>query len=76
MTLDVARRASTCLPRPRCKWKIADDKNLSRREWRRALEALKRDAGLPGSHHGKIRANGDYVDDAGEVIGNLLEFTP
>ena len=40
------------------------------------MEALKDYYGLPGGHHGRIRANGDYVDDAGEVIGNLLEFTP
>ena len=52
------------------------DKNLSWHEWGEALEALKDYYGLPGGHHGKIRANGDYVDDAGEVIGNLLEFTP
>jgi filamentous hemagglutinin len=50
--------------------------NLSRREWGRMLEALKKDLGLPNNHHGKITSMGDYLDQAGEFIGNLLEYLP
>lgn len=50
--------------------------NLTRREWGRALEALKRNSFLPNNHHGRILSNGDYVDDAGEILGNLLDFLP
>jgi hypothetical protein len=50
--------------------------NLSRREWGRMLEALKGDLGLPNNHHGKITSMGDYLDQAGEFLGNLLEYLP
>ena len=55
----------------------AHDLDLSRREWGRALEALKKDTGLGNNHHGKIMESGDYVDaDTGEYLGNLLDYLP
>jgi hypothetical protein len=48
--------------------------NLPPREWGRALERLKGENGLPPNHHAKILENGDYVDDAGNVIGNLADY--
>ncbi|WP_437956878.1 SpvB/TcaC N-terminal domain-containing protein [Sorangium sp. So ce119] len=50
--------------------------NLSRREWGRALEALKTERGLPPNFHGKILSSGDYVDEVGNVIDNLLAYVP
>jgi filamentous hemagglutinin len=50
--------------------------SASRRDWGRALEDLKRDYQLPGNHHRKILSNGDYLDEAGNVLGNLLEYLP
>ena len=44
------------------------------REWGRALEALKRSEGLGNAHHGMVLRNGDYVDMAKNVLGNLLEW--
>jgi hypothetical protein len=48
--------------------------DLPAREWGRALEELKREHGLPPNHHAKILENGDYVDDAGNVIDNLGNY--
>jgi RHS repeat-associated protein len=48
--------------------------DLKPREWGRALEALKRFEQLPNNHHGRIMSNGDYVDEAGNVIGNLIDY--
>ena len=50
--------------------------SLKPREWGRALEGLKNDLGLPGNHHARIVDNGDYIDDAGNVLGNLLDYVP
>lgn len=51
--------------------------NLSRREWGRALEALKQDRLLPNNFHGRILSTGDYVNPhTGESLGNLLWYTP
>ncbi len=51
--------------------------SLAPREWGRALEALKADAGkLPNNFHGRILDNGDYVGKAGEVIGNIRDYLP
>lgn len=50
--------------------------SLSRREWGRSLEALKEANDLPNAHHGKILANGDYADDAGVVIDNIIDYLP
>lgn len=48
--------------------------NLPRREWGRALEKLKKLNDLPNNHHGRILSSGDYVNDAGHYLGNLLEY--
>ena len=51
--------------------------NLSRREWGRALEALKKDRFLPNDFHGRILSTGEYVNPhTGESLGNLLWYTP
>ena len=51
--------------------------NLSRREWGRALEALKKDRLLPNDFHGRILSTGEYVNPhTGESLGNLLWYTP
>lgn len=51
-------------------------RSLGRREWGRALERLKREIALPNDHHGRILSDGAYVDDAGNVLGNLLDYVP
>ena len=48
--------------------------NLHPREWGRALEKLKKQAGLPNNHHGQIDALGNYLDDFGDLIGDITEF--
>jgi hypothetical protein len=50
--------------------------DLDRREWGRALEALKVEHGLPPGHHGSITSSGDYLDKAGKVIDSLLGYVP
>jgi RHS repeat-associated protein len=50
--------------------------NLHPREWGRALEALKDAAGYGPNFHGSILSNGNYLNEAGEVIGNILDFLP
>ncbi len=45
-------------------------------QWHQAIEELKDFHRIPKNHHGKIFDNGDYADDAGQIIGNLFEFTP
>lgn len=51
--------------------------SLAPREWGRALEALKADAGkLPNNFHGRILDNGNYVGKGGEVIGNIRDYLP
>lgn len=52
------------------------DRNLTRREWGRALEALKKDNGLANNFHGKIFSNGDFADAAGNVIANIEWYLP
>jgi filamentous hemagglutinin len=43
----------------------------------RALEAMKKDNGIPNNHQGKIMSNGDYIDaHTGEVLGNILDYKP
>lgn len=39
-----------------------------------ALEGLKGDLGLPGNHHARMPDGGDYIDDVGNVLGNLLDY--
>ncbi len=50
--------------------------SFSSREWGRALESLKSDNILRNDFHGRILDNGDYVDDAGNVIGNIGDYVP
>lgn len=50
--------------------------NLTSREWGRALESLKKDNGLRNDFHGRILDNGDYIDNAGKIIGNIGDFLP
>ena len=48
--------------------------NAHRRDWGRALESLKNDLGLRNDHHGRIMSNGDYMDDSGNVLGNIIHY--
>jgi hypothetical protein len=48
--------------------------NYARREWGRALEALKETWDLPNDHHGRIYADGSYTDEDGWIYGNLSEY--
>jgi stage V sporulation protein SpoVS len=50
--------------------------NLARREWGRALEALKAEHGLPPGFHGSITSAGGYLDEAGKLIDSLLGYVP
>jgi hypothetical protein len=50
--------------------------NLARREWGKLLEMLKRTNGFGNSHHGAITSTGDYLDDTGAFVDNLLEYLP
>jgi len=49
---------------------------LTKEEGKIAIEALKKDLGLPSDFHGKIMGNGDLRNDAGDVLGNLLDYLP
>jgi RHS repeat-associated protein len=48
--------------------------SLNRRDWGRAVEALKKGAGLPNNSHGRITATGDYLDSQGSFIGSLFDY--
>jgi RHS repeat-associated protein len=48
--------------------------DLSRREWGRALEALKKANDLPPNYHGKILSTGDYADMTGNIIDSILDY--
>ena len=50
--------------------------NYTKRDWGRALESLKKDSGLRNDHHGRILDNGDYINDAGDIIGNIGDYLP
>jgi filamentous hemagglutinin len=50
--------------------------SLSPRDWGRAVEALKDYHGLSHNFHGSITSTGDYLDQARNLVGNLLEFIP
>ena len=50
--------------------------NFSDAQWHQAMVNFKLYHGVPRRHHGRILDNGNYVGDAGKVIGNLFEFTP
>jgi hypothetical protein len=49
--------------------------NLTKREWGRALEDLKKNNGLSNDTHGKIMSNADYSVD-GKVVGNITHYIP
>ena len=53
----------------------AFNKNLSPREWGRALEALKSDNNVPNNFHGQIMSNGDFVGN-GATIANIGDYLP
>jgi filamentous hemagglutinin len=51
--------------------------DLEPREWGRALEALKRDYGLPDNFHGKILSNRDFsgeINGTETTIGNIGQY--
>jgi len=50
-------------------------KNLTTREWGRALEAMKDDEGLGNNFHGQIKDNGDVFEN-GKFVGNLAQYLP
>ncbi|MEQ9744601.1 DUF637 domain-containing protein [Pectobacterium actinidiae] len=52
------------------------NKNLTSREWGRALESLKDDYSLRHDFHGRILDNGNYIDKAGKIIGNIEDYLP
>ena len=43
--------------------------------WPEALDRLKQRQGVPSAHCGTIYNNGDYMDDTGEIVGSLLDFS-
>ena len=49
-------------------------KNLTSRDWGRALEALKGDKGLSPNFHGNIQSDGNYVNDLGQSQGNISDY--
>ncbi len=51
-------------------------RNLTRDQWRRAVEGIKRDGMLPSDYHGPIDARGNYIGPGGEPIGNLGDYLP
>ena len=48
--------------------------NLTRRDWGRALEALKKENGIPNNEHPLIRATGDVVKKDGTFIANVIDY--
>jgi RHS repeat-associated protein len=50
------------------------DTALHRREWGRAVEALKKTHELPSDFHGIITSAGGYLDKGGKFIDNILEY--
>jgi hypothetical protein len=54
----------------------ATGKNLTAREWGRAVEELKRSEGLPPNSHGTIMSNGDYISANDFNMGNLTHYLP
>ena len=48
--------------------------DLERREWGRALEALKKDHGLRNDFHGKIKSDGSITDKEDGVIGYIVDY--
>jgi hypothetical protein len=50
------------------------DTALHRREWGRAVEALKNEHNLDANFHGIIASAGGYLDKAGKFIDNILAY--
>ncbi len=50
--------------------------NLSRREWGRALEGLKKENGLRNDFHGKIFSDGSFGRSIDDVIDNIVGYIP
>lgn len=50
--------------------------NLTRRDWGRALENLKRENGLRGDDHGVLKADGSFIDSRGVYRGNIIDYIP
>lgn len=73
---DVAVRGHTVKPGTAKALNEALSLSLHPREWGRALEALKQEFNLPNDFHGVIKESGEYLDKAGKVIGNLVDFLP
>ena len=48
--------------------------DLPRREWGRAVEALKNANQLLNDFHGAITSTGDYLNAAGRVVDNILNY--
>jgi RHS repeat-associated protein len=49
---------------------------LTKGQGKTAIESIKKANGLRADHHGRIMSNGDYLDDAGRIIDNILDYVP
>jgi len=49
---------------------------LSKEQGKQAIEAMKKDRLVPNDFHGKILANGEVLDSAGNAIGNVYDYLP
>jgi hypothetical protein len=50
---------------------------ITKEQGKIAIEALKKDVGVPNNFHAKIMDNGDYINaHTGEWIGNLFDYIP
>jgi filamentous hemagglutinin len=54
--------------------KLAEKFGGHPKDYGRALEALKRNHGLPNNHHGKIRGDGAYLDSEGNLIDFITDY--
>jgi|GEM_PF-6555580 len=50
--------------------------NFNRREWGRALEALKKERRLRNDFHGRLFSDGSYGSDLDEIVGNVRDYLP
>ena len=49
---------------------------LSKEQGKQAIEAMKKDRLVPNDFHGKILANGEVLDSAGNALGNVYDYLP
>lgn len=42
----------------------------------KSIRSIEKDNGLRNDFHGRILDNGNYVDKAGSVIGNIGDYVP